>query len=65
MSFAECTIIGHWTSGCYNNKVIWLEYKDIKNKFKWIFVSELTYATDLISNFHIIYPAKPSSPSLF
>jgi len=40
-------------------KVIWLGYEDIKNKSEWITVSELTYATDLVSDFHIAYPAKP------
>jgi len=40
-------------------KVIWLEYKDTGDKSKWIPVSELTHAIDLVSDFHIAYPAKP------
>ena len=39
---------------------MWLEYKDIKDKSKWISVSKLTHATNLVSDFHIIYLAKPS-----
>ena len=46
-------------------KVIWLEYKDIEDKFEWISVSKLTYATNLVSNFHIAYSAKLSPLSLF
>jgi len=38
-------------------KIIWLEYKDTKDEFKYISTTELTYATDLVSNFHIVYPA--------
>jgi len=36
-------------------KMIWLEYEDTGDK------SELTHAMDLISDFHIAYPTKPSS----
>ena len=39
-------------------KVIWLGYEDTGDKYKWIPTSELTHATDLVSNFHIIYPTK-------
>ena len=39
-------------------KVIWLEYEDILDKFKWIPISELTHATDLVSDFYIVYPTK-------
>ena len=41
-------------------KVIWLGYEDIKDKSKWIPISELTHTTNLAFNFHIIYPTKPS-----
>jgi len=41
-------------------KVIWLGYEDTGDKSKWISASKLTYATDLVSDFHITYPAKPS-----
>ena len=40
-------------------KVIWLGYEDTGDEFKWIPASELTYATDLVSDFHIAYPTKP------
>ena len=46
-------------------KVIRLGYKDTNNKFKWISTSELTYATNLVSDFHIAYLTKPSPLSLF
>ena len=46
-------------------KVIWLGYKDIEDESEWIPTSELTYATDLVSNFHITYSAKPSPLLLF
>ena len=45
-------------------KVIWLEYEDTGNESEWIPASELTHATDLVSNFHIAYPAKPVPLSL-
>ena len=41
-------------------KVIWLGYEDTGDKSEWIPISELTHAADLVSNFHIAYPAKPS-----
>ena len=40
-------------------KVIWLEYEDTRDESEWIPASELSHATDLVSNFHIAYPAKP------
>jgi len=40
-------------------KVIWLGYEDTGDKSKWILASKLTHATDLVSDFHITYPAKP------
>ena len=40
-------------------KVIWLEYEDTGDESKWIPTSELTHAVDLVSDFHITYPAKP------
>jgi len=42
-------------------KVIWLRYKDIGDESEWIIISKLTHAADLVSNFHIAYPAKSSS----
>ena len=41
-------------------KVIWLGYEDTGDKSEWIPTSELTYATNLVFNFHITYPTKPS-----
>jgi len=41
-------------------KVIWLGYEDTEDESEWIPISELTYATDLVSDFHIVYPTKPS-----
>ena len=41
-------------------KVIWLGYEDTGDKSKWIPVSELSYAVNLVSDFHIVYPTKPS-----
>ena len=40
-------------------KVIWLGYEDTGDESKWIPTSELTHATDLVSDFHIAYPIKP------
>jgi len=40
-------------------KVIWLGYEDTGDESEWISISELTHATDLVSNFYITYPAKP------
>ena len=40
-------------------KVIWLGYEDTEDKSEWIPTSELTYAADLVSDFHITYPTKP------
>jgi len=42
-------------------KVIWLGYEDIGDKSEWISTFKLSHATDLVSNFHIAYPAKPNS----
>ena len=44
--------------------MIWLGYKDTKDESEWISASKLAHATDLVSDFHIIYPAKPSLLSL-
>ena len=41
-------------------KVIWLGYENTRDKSEWIPASELSYAVDLVSDFHIAYPAKPS-----
>jgi len=40
-------------------KVIWLGYEDTGDKSEWILTFELTHATNLVSDFHIVYPAKP------
>ena len=40
-------------------KVIWLGYEDTGDESEWIPTSELTHAADLVSDFHIVYPAKP------
>ena len=40
-------------------KVIWLGYEDTGDKSEWIPTSELSHAADLVSDFHIAYPAKP------
>ena len=40
-------------------KVIWLGYEDTGDESEWIPASELTHAADLVSDFHIAYPAKP------
>jgi len=45
-------------------KVIWLEYEDTGDESEWIPISKLTHAANLVSNFHITYPAKPSPLSL-
>ena len=42
-------------------KVIWLGYEDTGDESEWIPISELTYAADLVSDFHIVYSTKPSS----
>jgi len=41
-------------------KVIWLGYEDIGDKSEWISTSKLTHAANLVFNFHITYPTKPS-----
>ena len=41
-------------------KVIWLEYEDTGDESEWIPVFKLSHAVDLVSNFHITYPTKPS-----
>ena len=42
-------------------KVIWLGYEDTEDESEWIPASELSHAADLVSNFHIAYPAKSGS----
>jgi len=46
-------------------KVIWLGYEDIGDESKWIPTFKLTHATNLISDFHIAYSAKPGPLPLF
>jgi len=46
-------------------KVIWLGYEDTEDKSEWIPTSELSHAADLVSDFHITYPAKPGPLPLF
>ena len=45
-------------------KVIWLGYENTEDKSKWIPTFKLTYATDLVSDFHITYSTKPGPLSL-
>jgi len=40
-------------------KMIWLEYEDTGDESEWIPASELSHAANLVSDFHIAYPAKP------
>ena len=40
-------------------KVIWLGYEDTGDESEWIPTSELSHAANLVSDFHITYPAKP------
>jgi len=44
-------------------KVIWLGYEDTGDESEWIPASKLSHAADLVSDFHIAYPAK-SGPLL-
>jgi len=46
-------------------KVIWLEYENTEDESEWILASKLTYAADLVSNFHIIYSTKPGPLPFF
>jgi len=46
-------------------KVIWLGYEDIEDESEWISASKLTHAANLVSDFHITYPAKPGPLPLF
>ena len=46
-------------------KVIWLGYENTRDESEWIPIFKLTHTTNLVSNFHIAYPAKPSSLPLF
>jgi len=57
--------INHWWACKLLYKVIQLNYEDIKDESEWNIISELTHATDLVSDFHITYPAKPSLLPLF
>ena len=41
-------------------KVIWLGYEDTGDKSEWILAFKLSHAADLVSNFYIAYPTKPS-----
>jgi len=41
-------------------KVVWLGYEDTGDESEWIPTSKLTHAVDLVSDFHIAYPTKPS-----
>jgi len=40
-------------------KVIWLGYKDTNNDSKWLPATELEHTKELLSDFHLKYPAKP------
>ena len=39
--------------------IIWLEYKNTKDKSKWLSATKFTYIADFVANFHIMYSAKP------
>ena len=52
--------IDHWWACKLLYKVIWLGYEDTGDESEWISTSELIYAMDLVSDFHIAYPTKPS-----
>ena len=52
--------INHWQACKLLYKMIWLGYEDTGDKSEWIPTSKLTHATNLVSDFHIEYPAKPS-----
>jgi len=45
-------------------KMIWLGYEDTGDESEWIPTSELIHASNLVADFHIAYPAKPSLLSL-
>ena len=51
--------IDHWQTYKLLYKMIWLEYEDTENESEWIPISKLTHATDLVSDFYIMYPIKP------
>jgi len=40
-------------------KVIWLEYEDTDNDSEWLPATELEHVKELLSDFHLKYPAKP------
>jgi len=46
-------------------KVIWLGCEDTGDKSEYISTSKLTHITDLVFDFHIVYPTKPSPLPLF
>jgi len=46
-------------------KMIWLGYEDTGDESEYIPTTELTYATDLVSDFHIAYLAKSGPLPLF
>ena len=45
--------------------MIWLGYEDVEDESEWIPTFKLTHAANLVSDFHITYPAKPSPLLLF
>jgi len=45
--------------------MIWLGYEDTGDESEWIPTSELSHAANLVSDFHIAYPAKPGPLPLF
>ena len=51
--------IDRWWACKLLYKMIWLGYEDTGDESEWIPTSELTHATDLVSDFHIAYPTKP------
>jgi len=50
--------IDYWRACKLLYKVIWLGYKDTDNDSKWLLVTELKHAKELVDNFHLKYPSK-------
>ena len=57
--------IDYWWTCKLLYKVIWLGYENTEDESEWIPTSKLTHAADLVSDFHITYPTKPSPLLLF
>ena len=57
--------IDYWQKYKLLYKMIWLGYEDTKNESEWIPASELTYAANLVLDFHIAYSVKLGPLLLF